>query len=138
MSDGVKQWCQVERFICSHCKKTFTRLPPYLLPFKHYIASEIEGVLRHLLGGGTYDRSPSLAEVSTIKRWWKEFSHKLLQWAALLEALIYTFSQQSAHLTNHFDLLKRLEEALAKLPALPTRWPVMVKTFWWLSTSHPL
>ena len=90
------------------------------------------------MGGGTYDQSPSLAEVSTIKRWWKEFSHILLQWAALLEALIYTFSQQVTNLINQFDLLKRLEEALAKLPALPTRWPVMVKTFWWLRTAYPL
>jgi hypothetical protein len=109
-----------------------------MLPFKHYIASEIEGVMRHLLGGGTYDHSPSLADVSTIKRWWKEFSHKLSQWAAFLEALIYAFSQQTANLINHFGLLKRLEEALARLPALPTRWPVMVKTIWWLSTTYPL
>jgi hypothetical protein len=108
------------------------------LPFKHYTAPEIERVLRHLLGGGTYDRSPSLADASTLKRWWKEFSHKLPQWAALLEALIYAFSQQAANLINHFDLLKRLEEALAKLPSLPARWPVMVKTIWWLSTTYPL
>ena len=90
------------------------------------------------MDGGTYDQSPSLAEVSTIKIWWKEFNHKLPQWAALLEALIYTFSQQATNLLNHFDFLKRLEEALAKLPSLPARWPVMVKTFWWLSTTYPL
>jgi hypothetical protein len=108
------------------------------LPFKHYTAPEIERVLRHLLGGGTYDRSPCLADASTLKRWWKEFSRKLPQWAALLEALIYTFSQQAANLTNHFDLLKRLEQAIAKLPALPTRWTVMVKTLWWLNPTHPL
>jgi hypothetical protein len=90
------------------------------------------------LGGGTYDQSPSLADTSTLKRWWKEFSHILPQWAAFLEALIYVFFQQAANLTNHFDLLKRLEEALARLPALPSHWPVLVKTFWWLSTTHPL
>jgi hypothetical protein len=94
--------------------------------------------VRHLLDGGTYDQSPSLADASTLKRWWREFSHTLPQWAALLEALIYAFSQQTANLINHFDLLNRLKEALGKLPSLPPRWPVMMKTFWWLLTAYPL
>jgi hypothetical protein len=31
----------VWRFRCADCGKTFTRLPPFLLPFKHYVVKNI-------------------------------------------------------------------------------------------------
>jgi hypothetical protein len=130
--------CLVQRFLCPRCKKTFTQLPPFLLPFKHYVVSEIERVLRHLWDGGTYDQSPSLADGSTVKRWWKEFSQDMPQWVGLLEAIIYAFTQQFSSLINYFDPLKRLEEALARLPALPSHWSIITRTLWWLAKTHPL
>jgi transposase-like protein len=135
---GIKQWFQAQRFRCPRCEKTFTRLPDWLLPFKQYVAQEIEGVLRHLFNGGRLIESPCGADESTLRRWWKEYRHKLLQWAGLLEAWIIQLFRQSLSSINCSDPLKRLEEALSQLAVLPSEWTVMVKTLWWLSTSHPL
>jgi hypothetical protein len=113
-------------------------LPDFLLPFKHYVAAEIEGVLRHLFNGGKLIKSPSLADDSTLRRWWNEFRCKLPQWAGLLEARIFRLSHQAPGFLHYSHPLERLEEVLSKLPPLPSEWTVMVKTLWWLSTSHPL
>jgi len=134
----VKEWRRVQRFRCDECGKTFTRLPALLLPFKHYVASEIEGVLRHLFGGGKLSEAPSGADESTLRRWWSEFSHKLPQWAGALESRAYQVFGPRPSLMRHSHTLKRLEEALSRLPALPSRWPMMVKALYWLKTAHPL
>jgi hypothetical protein len=56
-----------------------------------------------------------------------------------LEAVVFQISYQAPSLLRILtDPLKRLEEALSKLQDLPSNWPVIVKMFWWLSTSHPL
>jgi len=118
------------------------RLTPVCLtvscPSSRYAAQEIEGVLRHLFNGGRFIESPCWADESTLRRWWKEFRHKLLQWAGLLEAWIIQLSQQVYPSPNCFDPFKRLEESLSQLAFLPSEWTVMVKTLWWLSISHPL
>ena len=64
-------------------------MPDFLLPFKHYVAEEIEGVLCHLLDGGNPSKSFSEADVRTQRRWWSEFSSKMQQWAGLLESKAY-------------------------------------------------
>jgi len=128
----------VRRFQCSSCHKTFTCLPDILLPFKHYVAGEIEGVLRHLLGGGKLSEAPSGADDSTLRRWWEEFRHKLPQWAGALESLAYRMFSHSPSLIRHCDPLRRLEEALSRLPSLPSRCAVMVRALWWLERAHQL
>jgi hypothetical protein len=129
----------VQRFRCPQCKITFTRLPDWLLPFKHYVAQEIEGVLRHLFNGGRLIKSPSFADESTLRRWWKEFRDKLPQWVGLLEARLTQLGCRIPGFILFFtDPFKRLEEDLSLLTALPSRWPILVKALWWLSTSHPL
>lgn len=134
-----KQQCQARRFRCHRCKKTFTCLPAFLLPFKHYIASEIEGALRHIFEGGKISDAPSGASESTLWRWLKEFSRKMQEWAGLLEAMIFQRSGRAASLVRlPSNPLKRLERALSKVQDLPSQWPVMVKALWWLKKSHPL
>jgi len=128
----------VRRFQCSSCGKTFTRLPYFLLPFKHYVAGEIEGVLRHLFGGGKLSEAPSGADEGTLRRWWEEFRHKLPQWAGALESHVFELSRQLPGLIRHSHPLMRLEEALSRLPPLPSRWTVMTRTLYWLLSSHPL
>jgi hypothetical protein len=74
MTQGADRWVCVWRFRCADRGKTFTRLPPFLLPFKRYVVKEIEGVMRHLCDGGQLSQAPSAAEESTLHRWWKEYS----------------------------------------------------------------
>jgi len=102
------------------------------------VAAEIERVLRHLFNGGRLSESPSEADDSTLRRWWNEFGNKLGQWAGALESRVFESSGQVRSLIRHSHPLHRLEEVLSRLPALPSRWTVMVKTLWWLETSHQL
>ena len=126
------------RFRCPQCEKTFTRLPDFLLPFKHYIASEIEGALRYLYEGGKLARAPLGVDESTLRRWRNEFSCKMQEWAGLLESKAYELLNRAPGLLRYSHPLKRLEETLSQLPALPSWWTVMTKALWWLKTSHPL
>ncbi len=103
------------------------------------MASEIEAVLHHVFDGGKLSESPSGADESTLRRWLKEFSRKMPEWAGSVEARafeLYNRALSFIHLPSH--PLRRLERILSELPALPSRWTVMVKTLWWLKTSHPL
>jgi hypothetical protein len=127
----------VRRFLCTGCGKTFTCLPDIVLPFKHYVAEEIERVLRHLFDGGRLSQSPSGADERTLRRWWNEYSHKLSQWAGALESRVFQFSGHLPSLMCQSNPLVRLEEVLSLLPALPRHGGVMVKALW-LKTSHQL
>jgi hypothetical protein len=139
ISDGIKHICQVPRFLCVQCKKTFTLLPHFLLPFKHYAVSEIEGVLRHLSDGGKLSEAPSEADESTMRRWRKEFDLKLETWAGILEAKLIRLGKSIPGIIQCLSHpLKRLEQILSCLPALPLQWTVLTKTLWWLNNSHPL
>ena len=134
---GIKKWCSILRFCCRVCGKTFTLLPAYLLPFKQYTVQEIEGALRHLYEGGQLAKAPTSAEESTLRRWRREFSYKLQQWAGSLESRIYDLCGQTPNpLLSH--PFKRLERILSELSALPSRWAVITKTIWWFNSSHPL
>ena len=129
----------MDRFLCTACGKTFTLLPDFLLPFKHYTAAEIEGVLRHFFGGGRLSELHSEADESTLRRWWKEFSQKLPQWAGSLEAQVFKLFNRTPSFIEMSSLpLTRLQKVLSQLPALPSSWTVIVKTLWWLNPTHPL
>lgn len=139
MSEGVKRQCQVQRFRCTQCKKTFTLLPPFLLPFKRYVVSEIEAVLRHFLDGKTLSEAPCQASESTLWRWCKEFGCKMVEWAGMMEAQFIRLGKPVPGLMQSLsNPLKRLEQKLSCLPALPLQWTVITKTLWWLKNSHPL
>ena len=135
----MKRWVYVWRFKCVACGKTFTRLPSFLLPYKHYVVGEIEGVLWHWCDGSKLSQAPSAAEESTLWRWRKEYSHKMPGWAGLLEAKVFKlFNRAPSFIKLLSHPLKRLEKALSDLPALPSHWAVLVKTLYWLLPSHPL
>jgi len=135
---GEKKWCWVWRFRCPGCGRCFTRLPWFVLPFKQYVVGEVEGVVRHLFEGGRVLEAPCEADDRTLRRWGHEFSRKLPGWAAALESLVPGASGRVTSLIRYSHPLKRLEKALSSLPALPSDWTTMVRTFWWLWTSHPL
>jgi hypothetical protein len=135
----VKAWSQVQRFFCQGCKKSFTRLTEFLLPFKHYIVTEIEGALQHIFKGGELSKAPSGASESTLRRWRNEYQPKIQEWSGRLEDLMIGQCRTPDLLRLTFDPLARLAEVNTRLPPLlPGNWPVMVKTLWWLAKSHPL
>jgi hypothetical protein len=109
-----------------------------LLPFKHYVAAEIEGVLHHIFQGGEISKAPSGASESTLRRWRDEYQPKIQEWRGRLEETLIRLRRVPGLIGLSFDPLMRLEEVLSRLPPLPSHWTAMVKTLWWLTKSHPL
>jgi len=135
ITNGAKAWSQVERFLCCGCRRSFTQLTHLLLPFKHYVAEEIEEALRHVFRGGEISKTPSGASESTLRRWRDEFQSKIQEWSGRLEEIL---DIPKAGLIRWPDPLRRLEEVMSRLPPLPGKWPVMTGALWWLSKPHPL
>jgi len=103
------------------------------------VVKEIEGVLHHWCDGGKLSQAPSVAEESTLWRWRKEYSLKMPEWASLLESKVFKlFNQAPSFIKLLSHPLKRLEKALSHLPALPSRWALLVQTLYWLLPSYPL
>lgn len=71
----------MKRFRCCVCRKTFTVLKKFMLPFKQHAASEIEEALSGEKESGTH------ADERTIGRWRKAFHTVLPALCALLEDL---------------------------------------------------
>jgi hypothetical protein len=95
--------------------------------------------LRHIFQGKELSKAPSGASESTLRRWRDEYQPKLQEWAGLLEALIFILTGNSIPLLKiSINPLKRLEQVLSFLPALPEQWAVITKALWWLSKTHPL
>lgn len=89
--------------------------------------------------GGNLSLSPSGAEESTLRRWYREFNHKMKGWSGLLYGKVMEFRNQLLgliQLSGH--PLERLKQILSMLPELPLRWTVLVKVLWWINPSHPL
>lgn len=136
---GEKKWCRVRRFRCTCCLKTFSQLPDFLIPYKHYVTREIENVLRALEGAEPCALMSSGAEESTLRRWRKEFHYKMQHWAGILEAKAQEWFQQCQNLMDiYVQPLQRLKQAVSLLPELPPRWPLLIQAIHWLSPSHPL
>ena len=106
-----------------------------LLPFKHYVAPEIEDALRHIFRGGEISKTPSAAAESTLRRWRDEYRSKLQEWSGRLEEML---DIPAAGLIRQPDPMQRLEEVISRLPPLPDRWPVLTAALWWLRKPHPL
>jgi hypothetical protein len=141
VTNGIKAWGQVQRFLCQRCKKSFTLLTEFLLPFKHYVVTEIEGALHHIFQGGELSKAPSGASESTLRRWRDEYKSKIQEWSGSLEDLEDMMLQKygtPSLIRLMSDPLVRLEEILSRLPPLPFHWPVMIKALWWFAKSHPL
>jgi hypothetical protein len=103
------------------------------------VGREIEQFLRSLTKGLSFNHTETGAEESTLRRWHREFQGKMQVWTGKLESLAYTYLGKRVHLLDiPLQPLPRLEQALARLPGLPSRWPLLVQALHWLSPSHPL
>ncbi len=98
---------RILRFFCSTCRRTCSRLPACLAPWRQYLWSVQQVVLEWLLAGGTLRQAARRYSPSrrTIGRWW--------QW------LKARFEEQSFHLRSRFPVGSHGELArlLVKLPA---------------------
>lgn len=65
---GKTEWVYISRMVCTNCKTWHRMIPGYILPFKHYRASIINGFI-----SGEYSNMDLQFEdypsESTVRRW---------------------------------------------------------------------
>ena len=66
---GCIQKIKIRRLKCIMCNKIHRELPLFIIPYKHYIASIIEGVLEGYITPDTIGFEDYPCEV-TMMRWW--------------------------------------------------------------------
>jgi hypothetical protein len=65
---GQAKWIKIRRLRCIVCNALHRELPKFILPYKHYEASIIEGVLNGLITSETIECEDYPCEV-TMLRW---------------------------------------------------------------------
>ena len=70
---GTKQFIQIERLKCNHCERLHNALPDFLVPYKHYAAEIISGVLDEVISADDLDAEDYPCE-QTMKRWHRWFN----------------------------------------------------------------
>ena len=70
---GTKQFIQIERLKCNHCERLHNALPDFLVPYKHYAAEIISGVLDEVITADDLDAEDYPCE-QTMKRWHRWFN----------------------------------------------------------------
>ncbi|MBC3805692.1 hypothetical protein GH808_14890 [Acetobacterium fimetarium] len=70
---GTKQFIQIERLKCNHCERLHNALPDFLVPYKHYAAEIISGVLDNVISADDLDAEDYPCE-QTMKRWQRWFN----------------------------------------------------------------
>lgn len=73
---GTTSWISVERLICEGCGKIHRQLPKDLLPYKHYDASIIKGVVSGKITPEHIDYEDYPCEMTMIR--WIESQKKLV------------------------------------------------------------
>ena len=131
----------MHRYRClDGCGQTFTHLPPWMLPHKHYNAFDVEETLAGEADGKGKAKGTSGAEESTIRRWKRHFSWVLPELAAKLESLGALFSHSVPSLPSlveHYGALQRVYRAVSHLENVPEGVSRLSRAFH-LSLAHPL
>jgi hypothetical protein len=75
--DGVCQNGWVAQGHCASCNKYPALLPEFIMPYKHYRADVINGVIKESEAGATIEYiAGCAADVSTMRRWVRQFSER--------------------------------------------------------------
>ena len=65
---GNTHWIKIRRLVCNECGKEHRELPDCLLPYKHYEAEIIKGVISGIITSDDLDYEDYPCEM-TMKRW---------------------------------------------------------------------
>lgn len=117
--NGIFDFIRVRRLYCSVCKKYHTELPDELIPYKHYKAEVIEGVLEDIVHDSDLD-SDKYPSTSTMNNW--------VLWFKAFMATAVKFLNISVYLPDSLDFYNlKCEIQMLKEQAL-------VKHMYWLPT----
>ena len=87
---GIKEYLMVRRFFCKTCHSYHTELPDCLVPYKHYEAEVISGVLDGVIRPDDLD-SEDYPSFQTMLRWLQWFNENLSRMKGYLHMLEHLF-----------------------------------------------
>lgn len=103
---GVRTDIPVRRFKCTGCGRIHTEIPSFLLPYKHYAAEVIGGVLEGIIRPEDQD-SEDYPSLLTMKRWLRWFTRNLRRIESILQRmLLHQSLLMPAKLTSLIRILR--------------------------------
>lgn len=110
---GEKNWLQIRRFRCSKCQHYHNELPDCILPYKHYAAEVISGVLDGIVtpDDAASEDYPSLM---TMLRWIAWFTENLANIEGYLRSAQYRLWRSSGMHSSAKLHLKAIRAATEK------------------------
>lgn len=105
---GKKQWLVIRRFKCCSCHSLHKELPDCLVPYKHYQADIISGVLDGIVTPDDLD-CEDYPCLDTMLLWIRWFNQNLKRIEGLLHKALYEVTGNKEELLYpHSSLLTRL------------------------------
>jgi len=139
--DGKRQVMPVQRLQCQECGKTHAVLPDFVLPYKHYGTAEVEGVLEAADAGVAAEKISTSAEVSTVRRWCREFRRKVGGLCVRLRHIASSVFGRSVNVLpppGPSGVLSQLRDSLRFLPEILSGGLVLGSVFQWLTVPLDL
>jgi len=126
----------IYRYKCKNkkCKKTVAVLPDFLMPFKQYSGNEIESVILDNIEKAPEDIDNTLASISTVRRWIREYKYKMQTWVSLLKGIFLDLTGRViSEIRLNCPYIEQLSIILRELPAIKTCGNVMGASLIYLS-----
>jgi len=119
--DETHDWIRIRRGLCKLCRKTFTILPPFSLPYTHYsLLARSQALRRYFVEHRSLETAAPLvkdphrvADPSTLRRWFRELDSSPTPYSVL---------RKTVKAVSHW--LARVE--LLRYGALQLSWPTVV------------
>ena len=96
---GIKEKLKIGRFYCKKCHSYHNELPDCLVPYKHYEAEIITGVLDGIVLSDDLD-CEDYPSFSTMKRWLQWFSGNLERMNGYLATINYNLKEYKESIYN--------------------------------------
>jgi transposase-like protein len=124
----------IARVKCTSCERTHAILPDFIAPYKHYSAVEIEKVVEHADSGVSAEQIETPAEISTVRRWVRNFRNKAKEAIGALKSIAYEIYGRSNKLLDKVNLsrLTMLKKALELFPEIDSACNWWGRTNIWL------
>lgn len=137
--NGLRKDMPIQRLICQNtkCGHTHAVLPDFILPHKHYGAAEVERTLKEADAGVAAEKIDTGADVSTVRRWYREFRSKAGEFSVQLRHIASTVFDKPVFALPPKDpgILSQLRHSLQFLPEISSCGLVLGKVFQWLTMS---
>ena len=121
-SEKEKLWIVRVRCANKVCGITHALIPDFLIPFKKYVACEVEDAVSEQLKRHRIANFNTEADESTIRRWWRQYKERTAKVANELESLLM---KEYAKMVS---LLKADVVGVKRLKILIERFPQILNT----------